>query len=147
MQIWNGSDEYCWRYRADTIPSTDGQTDKVKPVYPFVEAGGIKNCTVVSHPYNNQRNILLDSPKFSNIEYPYTHTDFLRNISFFSEAATNFQIFNVSIRTQVFLVTSLISQKLQQMSGFCFHTSKNTNKCHGVFLLLKHCYNMKTFST
>ena len=27
MQIWNGSDEYCWRYRADTILSTDGQTD------------------------------------------------------------------------------------------------------------------------
>ena len=24
MQIWNGSDEYCWRYRADTIVSTDG---------------------------------------------------------------------------------------------------------------------------
>ena len=44
MQIWNRSDEYCWRYRADTILSTDGQTDKVIPVYPpinFVEAGGI----------------------------------------------------------------------------------------------------------
>ena len=44
MQIWNGSDEYCWRYSADTILSTDGQTDKVIPVYPpfnFVEAGGI----------------------------------------------------------------------------------------------------------
>ena len=27
MQIWNGSDEYCWRYRTDTILSTDGQTD------------------------------------------------------------------------------------------------------------------------
>ena len=42
--IWNGSDEYFWRYRADTILSTDGQTDKVKPVYPpfnFVEAGGM----------------------------------------------------------------------------------------------------------
>ena len=25
-QIWNWSDEYCWRYRADTILSTDGQT-------------------------------------------------------------------------------------------------------------------------
>ena len=25
MQIWNGSDEYCWRYRADTILRTDGQ--------------------------------------------------------------------------------------------------------------------------
>ena len=46
----NGSDEYCWRHRADTIlcpqtdRRTDGQTDKVKPVYPpfnFVEAGGI----------------------------------------------------------------------------------------------------------
>ena len=37
-----------WRYRADTILSTDGQTDKVIPVYPpinFVEAGGIIiNC-------------------------------------------------------------------------------------------------------
>ena len=52
MQIWNGSDEYCWRYRADTILSTDGQTDKVIPVYPlfnFVEAGGIMKlkCTLV----------------------------------------------------------------------------------------------------
>ena len=28
VQIWNGSDEYCWRYRADTILSTDGQTDR-----------------------------------------------------------------------------------------------------------------------
>ena len=48
MQIWNGSDEYCWRYRADTILSTDGQTDKVKPVYPpfnFVEADGITRQT------------------------------------------------------------------------------------------------------
>ena len=40
------SDEYCWRYRPDptlsTDGQTDGQTDKVKPVYPsfnFVEAG------------------------------------------------------------------------------------------------------------
>ena len=44
ISIWNGSDEYCWRYRADTILSTDGQTDKVIPVYPpfnFVEAGDI----------------------------------------------------------------------------------------------------------
>ena len=29
MQIWNGSDEYCWRYRVDTILSTDGQTFKI----------------------------------------------------------------------------------------------------------------------
>ena len=35
MQIWNGSEEYCWRYKADTILSTDGQTDKVKLVFPF----------------------------------------------------------------------------------------------------------------
>ena len=28
VQIWNGSDEYCWRYRADTILSTDGQMDR-----------------------------------------------------------------------------------------------------------------------
>ena len=27
MQIWNGPDQYCWRYRADTILSTGGQTD------------------------------------------------------------------------------------------------------------------------
>ena len=36
--------EYSWRYRADTILSTDRQTDKVMPVYPpfnFVEAEGI----------------------------------------------------------------------------------------------------------
>ena len=35
---------FLLRYRADTILSTDGQTDKVIPVYPpfnFVEAGGI----------------------------------------------------------------------------------------------------------
>ena len=38
-------DPTSWRYRADTILSTHGQKDKVKPVYPpfnFVEAGGIK---------------------------------------------------------------------------------------------------------
>ena len=28
VQIRNGSDEYFWRYRADTILSTDGQTDR-----------------------------------------------------------------------------------------------------------------------
>ena len=28
MQTWNGSDEYCWRCRADTILSTDGQMDR-----------------------------------------------------------------------------------------------------------------------
>ena len=27
--------QYCWRCRADTILSTDGQTDKVKPAYPL----------------------------------------------------------------------------------------------------------------
>ena len=27
MQRWNRSDKYCWRYRADTILSTDGWTD------------------------------------------------------------------------------------------------------------------------
>ena len=48
MQIWNGSDYYCGRYRADTILSADGWTDRrtddVKSVYPpfnFVEAVGI----------------------------------------------------------------------------------------------------------
>ena len=37
VQIWNGSNMCCWRYRADTILSTDtdGQKDKVKPVYPL----------------------------------------------------------------------------------------------------------------
>ena len=43
-QIWNRSSKYYWKYRADTIQSIDGQTDKVKPVYlpfNFVEAGGI----------------------------------------------------------------------------------------------------------
>ena len=34
MLIWNGFGEYCWRYRADTILSTDGRADNVKPVYP-----------------------------------------------------------------------------------------------------------------
>ena len=63
MQIWNGSDKYCWRYRADTILSTDGQTDRqtdrwtdrgmedVKPVYPpfnFFEVGGIIKITLSS---------------------------------------------------------------------------------------------------
>ena len=28
MQIWNGSDKYCWRYRVDTILSKDGQMDR-----------------------------------------------------------------------------------------------------------------------
>ena len=66
VQIWNGSHKYCWRYRADTILSTDGQTDgrtgrqtdKVKPVYPpfnFVEAEGImiptNNSDGQAYPY------------------------------------------------------------------------------------------------
>ena len=44
MQIWNVSNEHCWRYRADKILYTDRQMGKVKPVYisfNFVEAGGI----------------------------------------------------------------------------------------------------------
>ena len=61
VQIWNGFDGYCWRYRADTILSTDwqtdrrtdGQTDKVKPVYPpfnFIEARGIIiHCIMYGH--------------------------------------------------------------------------------------------------
>ena len=61
MCKWNGSGKYCWRYIADTILSTDGQTDKVKSVYPpfnFVEAGGIMSlmhthflygCSPMSH--------------------------------------------------------------------------------------------------
>ena len=69
MQIWNGSDEYCWRYRADTILSTDGQTDKVKPVYPpfnFVEAGGIKmhlNSVKIPINYLTTREILNHESK------------------------------------------------------------------------------------
>ena len=50
VQIWNGSDKFCWRYRAETILSTDGQTDKVKPVYPpfnFVEVGGITTNLII----------------------------------------------------------------------------------------------------
>ena len=43
----NGSAEYCWRYRADTILSTDGRTDRQGetgiPLFNFVEAGGIIN--------------------------------------------------------------------------------------------------------
>ena len=53
MQIWNGSDEYCWRYREDTILSTDGQTDrqmdKVKPIYNFDEAEGIITYMTLTH--------------------------------------------------------------------------------------------------
>ena len=39
----NGSCEYCRRYKADMILSTDGQTDKVKAIYPLqlCWAGGI----------------------------------------------------------------------------------------------------------
>ena len=52
MQIWNGSNEYYWRYRADTILSTDGQMDGRTdgqgdtsiPPFNFVEAGGYKNA-------------------------------------------------------------------------------------------------------
>ena len=52
MQIWNGSDEYSWRYRADTILSTDGQTDGRTdgqgdtsiPLYQLRWSGG---CTIM----------------------------------------------------------------------------------------------------
>ena len=65
MLIWNGSSEYYWRYRVDTILSTDGQTDRwtrwnqyitieydlniyyliPKPVtFPYT-AYGIRNCS------------------------------------------------------------------------------------------------------
>ena len=52
------SDEYCWRYRADTILSTDGQTDRrtdgqgdtsIPPIN-FVEAGGI----ITDYPIKSQ---------------------------------------------------------------------------------------------
>ena len=62
MQIRNGQSEYCWRYRADTILSTDGQTDKVKPVYPhfnFVEAGGIMMNVFVSNAYRSTTKSLI----------------------------------------------------------------------------------------
>ena len=48
VHIWNGSDEYCWRYRADTILSTDGQTGKVKPVYPPFPANEIRRYFVTT---------------------------------------------------------------------------------------------------
>ena len=35
FQIWNGSDEYCWRYRVDTILSTDVQTDRRTKWYQY----------------------------------------------------------------------------------------------------------------
>ena len=49
MQIWNGSDKYCWRYRAEMILSTDRQTDRWTdgqgdtsiPPFNLVEARGI----------------------------------------------------------------------------------------------------------
>ena len=61
--IWNGSGEHCWRYRADTILSTDGltnnwtdgQRDKKKPVYPppplpnFVVSGDIMIFKLFCH--------------------------------------------------------------------------------------------------
>ena len=33
MQIFKGSNEYCWRYRADTILSTDGQGETSIPPF------------------------------------------------------------------------------------------------------------------
>ena len=59
MQIWNGSDEYCWRYRADTILTTDEQTDgrtdgqtdgqgeTSVPLFNFVDAAGIIICASI----------------------------------------------------------------------------------------------------
>ena len=84
VQIWNGSDEYSWRYRADTILSTDGQTDrrtdgqtdgrmdKVIPVYPpinFVEAGGIINKPVLVQIISKQATS-TDGPVYWHI---YVH--------------------------------------------------------------------------
>ena len=43
VRIWYGSDEYCWRYTADTILSTHGQTDKVKPVETSLKRGHNNN--------------------------------------------------------------------------------------------------------
>ena len=46
------SDEYCWRYRADTILSTDGQGETSIPYPPFnfVEAGGV----ITNQPEENK---------------------------------------------------------------------------------------------
>ena len=57
VQIWNGSDEYCWRYRADTILSTDGRTDgqgeSSIPPFNFAEARGIiTQITIFQQPTN-----------------------------------------------------------------------------------------------
>ena len=41
VQIWNGCDEYCWRYRADTILSTDGQGDTSIPPFQLRWSEGI----------------------------------------------------------------------------------------------------------
>ena len=71
MQIWNGSNKYCWRYRADTILSTDGQMDKVKPVYPrfnFVEAGGIiMTGILLISQYKNLNNWLFNGIVYMTI--------------------------------------------------------------------------------
>ena len=56
-KIWNGSDENCWRYRADTILSTDGRTDgrtmwnQYIP-FNFVEAGSIMTCPTLCNGCN-----------------------------------------------------------------------------------------------
>ena len=70
MQIWNGSHEYCWRYRADTILSTDGQTDRRTdgqgdtsiPPYQLRWSGGYKEDKV---KVTNLKN----SPKFKIFEF------------------------------------------------------------------------------
>ena len=40
LKLFDKMCEYDWRYRADTILSTDREMDKVKPVYPPFHGGG-----------------------------------------------------------------------------------------------------------
>ena len=94
MQIWNGSDEYCWRYRADTILSTDGQTDKVIPVYPpfnFVEARvGVKYFL----KYLSQVQVLFHICKY---KYKFKYSEYLEDINyikyFFNQVQVKYKYF------------------------------------------------------
>ena len=63
VQIWNGSGEYCGRYRAATVLSTDGraggQTDKVKPVYSLSTSLKRGDDKSLLNPYTLFHNELL----------------------------------------------------------------------------------------
>ena len=65
MQIWNGSDEYSWRYRADTILSTDGQGDTSIPPFQLRWSGGYNylqtsniKCTLVGNKIVDHRDVV-----------------------------------------------------------------------------------------